>query len=412
MLTTEHLLRPRIQLLVWIALGWALAVDYPTKVGLGLLSLSGTATLAVGVALVALTPGLAVARKQAPAGESRTLESYLPGRFDHAALPAPLRLFAVVAVAVLVLHPTAEGLQNTAVYLIFILAIPVAAASCSAGTGDWYLGGLRWVSIVVGVIAVLQSLTGTEIYGKRSVALVLVILVAATLAIQSKSRFDRALPYLLILACALTLSRTAILVAAVLIPASIIFSARRAVAIRVVAVTVPTAYVTWKLFTTWAPLRDRFLEGDNAYQVGSMHLNTSGRSVLWELTINSWQSAPFFGHGPGSAASLISGRFGNISHPHNEYLRLLHDFGVVGAALFTAGLIALIWETGRRARRLPHPIHKAAALSLIAVAAVSITDNVLVYPFVMLPVAVMTGLSMAYPLQVQIPASEGVLDSV
>ncbi|TWH15670.1 O-antigen ligase [Rhodococcus rhodochrous J45] len=401
LVTSETSLKPRVPIIVVIALIWAIVVDIPTGIGLGPMSLSGAATLGVAVVLLSMTPALFIARTSTVPRRAKSLskEPYMAGKLSHPALPVALKMFVGWTIITLALRPSPEGLQNTAVYVIFVATIPIFATSSSAGTADWILRAFRHVSLVVGAIAAAQSLAGVEIYGPRSVALVLMILVAVTLVMPKRSRFDRLLPFLLIAACALTLSRTAFFVSAILIPVSMLLSAGRGKIIKVMAAAVPAYLIMYWLITTWAPLRDRFLEGDAGYNFGGVAVNTSGRSVLWEMTIHSWRDAFWIGHGPGSASAMISPQFRNISHPHNEYLRILHDFGTVGLALFAVGMVMLIAWTWRRAVRLGHPIHKAATLALIGIAAVSVTDNVLVYPFVMLPAAVLVGASMAYSLK-------------
>ncbi|WAM16841.1 O-antigen ligase family protein [Rhodococcus sp. JS3073] len=396
-------LRPRVPLIITVALAWAAVGDIPTEISAGPMSLSGAATLIVAGGLLLLLPAVLVARsrREAPLGESDRYEPYLVGRLDHASLPVSLRFFAALALALLAVSPSVNGLQNTAVYIMFVVAVAITAASCSALTADWTVRWFRVLAIIVGSVIAGQSLIGVEVYGPRSAALMLVVFVAITLALPKSNWFDWALPVLLVVTCALTLSRTALFVSAILIPVSFLFTSRRNGILKVFAIAIPIYYVMYLLVTTWAPLRDRFLQGDAAYAVGGLTLNTSGRAVLWEMTIDSWRESPLLGKGPGSASALISSRFDHISHPHNEYLRILHDFGLIGFVPFVAGFGMLIWSVTRRALRLPQPIHKAAALALIGVAAVAITDNVLIYPFVMLPVAVLVGLSVAYPLSMQ-----------
>ena len=393
-------LHPRVPLIITVALAWAAVVDIPTEISVGPMSLSGAATLIVATGLLLLLPAVLLARsgREAPIGESDSHEPYLVGRLNHASLPVSLRLFAVLALALLAMSPSINGLQNTAVYIMFIVAIPVTAASCSAHTADWTIRWARVIAIIVGSVAAGQSLMGVEIYGPRSVGLMLVVFVAITLVLPKRAWFDWALPLLLVVACALTLSRTALFVSAILIPVSFLFTARRNGILKVLAIAIPIYYAMYLLVTTWEPLRDRFLQGDAAYVVGGLTLNTSGRAVLWDMTSASWRESPLLGKGPGSASALISSRFNHISHPHNDYLRILHDFGLIGFVPFVVGFLLLMWAIARRALRSPHPIHKAAALALIGVAAVAFTDNVLIYPFVMLPVAVLVGLSVAYPL--------------
>ncbi|HEY0375240.1 MAG TPA: hypothetical protein VGC94_10620, partial [Amnibacterium sp.] len=89
-------------------------------------------------------------------------------------------------------------------------------------------------------------------------------------------------------------------------------------------------------------------------------------------------------------------RFPNIGHPHNDYLRLWHDFGLLGVGLFALGLLILIVGAVRRALRTEpgsSAVHWSAALGLSAVAAAAATDNVFIYPFVMLPLAAVVGVS-------------------
>ncbi|WP_144407304.1 O-antigen ligase family protein [Rhodococcus sp. B7740] len=399
-MSASNNLKPRMPLIVLVALAWALVVDVPTGIGLGPLSLSGAATLGVAALLVLASPLLVTTkgRNTLPVGADGGHEPYMTGRFDDRALPIAMTLFAVAAIALLALSPNTDGLQNVAVYVLFIASIPITAALCSQGTADATLKWLRRIAITVGAVTAGQSLVGVELYGPRSAALILVVFVGVTLVMPKHNWFDRALPFLLVAACALTLSRTAMFVAAILIPISYLFTAKRNGAVKVLAAAIPMLYLMYVLVTTWAPLRDRFLEGDNAYSAGGLDLNTSGRTVLWEMTTDSWLQSPLLGNGPGSASAMISARFDNIAHPHNEYLRILHDFGIIGFAPFAIGLIMITVAIWKRARQLPGAIHKAAVLSLLGVLAVAFTDNVLIYPFVMVPVGVMVGLSMAHPL--------------
>lgn len=393
-------LRPRTPALVVIAMVWLVVADIPTNITFGPLSLSGLATLGVAAVLVVQALGMLASRRRTGVSlrPSKVYEPYLDDGPVPSILPLPLVLFVVAAAFLLALNPTPDGLQNAAVYAIFVLSIPAAAAASSLGTSDWALGWYRRFAVAIGLIVLGQSLAGIEIYGPRPVALVLVVLLAVVLALPRTTWFDKLLPLLVFAACALTLSRTALFVSAILLPISLVFTARRNGLIKVILAAVPIYYVMYLLVTSWPPLRDRFIKGDAAYSFGGLDLNTSGRSVLWEMTLDSWQKAPLFGNGPGSASALISARFDNIGHPHNDYLRILHDFGLIGFVPFLIGLVLILRSTMRRARSLPEPIHKAAALALLGVIGVAVTDNVLVYPFVMLPVGTLVGMSLAYPI--------------
>jgi|SRR5579864_2125205 len=71
-------------------------------------------------------------------------------------------------------------------------------------------------------------------------------------------------------------------------------------------------------------------------------INLSGRSVVWALTsADYWSHNRWIGQGAGSSGRLLAATFDEASVPHNEYLRILHDTGIVGLALFLAGIIGL-----------------------------------------------------------------------
>ena len=150
--------------------------------------------------------------------------------------------------------------------------------------------------------------------------------------------------------------------------------------------------------TKIGPLRDRFFGGDNAFEYHGISYNTSGRSELWSYTWHLAQQHLLFGGGPGDAQNHVTAHFGVVAHPHNDYLRLLNDLGVAGLGLFLLSLLALLRATWVRGRRTGEPIHWAAFLGMLGVAGAAVTDNALVYPFVMVPLGVLVGLSLAHPV--------------
>jgi O-antigen ligase len=112
--------------------------------------------------------------------------------------------------------------------------------------------------------------------------------------------------------------------------------------------------------------------------------------------------SPLIGNGPGAAVELISARFQGIAHPHNEYLRIFHDFGIVGVLLFFGGMLMLIGRVMRRIRQTDHAVHWSALLATLSIFASAVTDNPLNFQFIMIPAAVLIGLSLSHRLN---PAS-------
>ncbi len=149
-----------------------------------------------------------------------------------------------------------------------------------------------------------------------------------------------------------------------------------------------------------APLRDRFFEGDVSLAVGGVSVNASGRTEMWETILASYRESPWLGKGLGSSQVLIDTRMPGLGHPHNDYLRILHDHGAVGMVLWVlgyGGLMVLTFRAWLRAdpqRDGTARLHLAAFLALIAIAIGMITDNPIVYIFVMAPLAVLVGTSL------------------
>jgi len=80
-------------------------------------------------------------------------------------------------------------------------------------------------------------------------------------------------------------------------------------------------------------------------------LNVGGRLTAWPIYINGIENIWF---GDGSTASVIFGNAtfgaGKWSHPHNEYIRVLFDYGVFGVVLLSipiVWLLVLLYKKGR-----------------------------------------------------------------
>jgi O-antigen ligase len=147
--------------------------------------------------------------------------------------------------------------------------------------------------------------------------------------------------------------------------------------------------------TSWAPLHDRFFQGDVTLDVGGLKVNSEGRTHVWDVL---WSEVPddaLFGHGPGAASARSFALDPAFDQPHNDYLRLLYDFGVVGCAL-------LAWCAVRITRGLRRAkangdltlAARAAGLAGLAMLIVMITDNPLDYPFVMIPLGALIGVAL------------------
>lgn len=113
-------------------------------------------------------------------------------------------------------------------------------------------------------------------------------------------------------------------------------------------------------------------------------INWEGREVFWAVIIKAFTTSPIYGLGLGSSTAILEATFpkewGTV--PHNEYLRLLADLGVVGTGLFFVA-IAHWWggalSAGRSKDKLVREFALPATAGILAWAIISITDNPLDY---------------------------------
>jgi O-antigen ligase len=373
---------------------WLLLIDVPDHIGLG--RFSSGAALTMATAFVCF--GTLIVKLSARSVPNEAVEPLLASKARR--VPLALILFALWATASALVHTSVAGAQNVVVYDTFVGAVLVCASVTSAGSAPRFLGRLnRAAWVVAGLYLVTVARDGfgaSAVYGPRSVALAGLVLVAVAVSCR-----QRLLAVMLLLVIGSSLSRTATVVAIGLLCLGMALNGRRQIPRlgRIAVWSVAGVVASGLAVTRIAPLRERFLGGDNAFDYHGVSFNTAGRSQLWSYTWHLAHQHLLFGGGPGDAQDNVTARFaGEVNHPHNDYLRLLNDLGVVGLVLFLIGVIALLRGTWTRGRRTGEPVHWAAFLGVLGVVCAAVTDNVLVYPFVMVPLGVVVGLSLAHPV--------------
>lgn len=124
--------------------------------------------------------------------------------------------------------------------------------------------------------------------------------------------------------------------------------------------------VAFKAMHITVPIEE-FMVG--RYKISSaIHQVMSDRSLLMTL----------FGSGAGSADTMtIQVTAGGVPLTHNDWLKIIVDYGLAGSVLFTLGLAAIFSTSAL-----------AAGLG-IATAVLMMTDNVMIYLFYQIPVAMM-----------------------
>jgi O-antigen ligase len=154
----------------------------------------------------------------------------------------------------------------------------------------------------------------------------------------------------------------------------------------------------------YAPLHHRFFHGDTQ-QVGSFSINVTGRDALWSANWGWFKEKPLIGFGAGASDRMTEALPGRgASHPHNDYLRILVDYGLVGFVLWMTAYLALLrltwkrWQAVRGTRVYAEQIHAAAFLVLLGVGIAMTVDNPLIELARMGPLGILVGLSLGLPL--------------
>lgn len=144
-------------------------------------------------------------------------------------------------------------------------------------------------------------------------------------------------------------------------------------------------------------IKKTFGGGDRALIIGDVTINTSGRLSMWKIIFDSALESPWVGHGtPGPDKMLSTARW---QHPHNDYLRLFHQLGLVGLTLWLVFIGQSLIKSRRGARDLPNLQARSwcssTFLTIIGISIIMATDNTIVYSYVVYPVSTMIGITLA-----------------
>lgn len=311
-----------------------------------------------------------------------------------------------------------QGLQNTLVYLACVLLMAIAATVGYFRAAAAYVMISRafWVAASIGLGLYAASLAiggpGTSVLiSPRGFAQMGIVVCAWFLGGWLTGR--RWAKWVVLLAIALTLlslSRSALAAEFVLL-ALARFDLRnfRGWLIAIGAIVVTLAVALSAVFF-YAPLHHRFFHGDKA-TVAGISINVTGRDALWSANWGWFQNRPIIGHGAGASDRMTAGLPDHgAGHPHNDYLRLLVDYGIAGFVLWMAAWLSLLrltwrrWQAVRGMRVFDEHIHAAAFLVLIGIGLTMIVDN----PFIELgrmgPLGILVGLSLGLPARRTAPA--------
>lgn len=332
----------------------------------------------------------------------------------------PFFLLTLYSASWLVIRPNFEGAQSLAALLAFVFVFIAGTAISLSPRAEWWK-----VPTIVALFAWPLFLT-LSTYGSFDAGLTLLgrdrgqvlVLAIAIIPLLTKKLFV-AFPLLLVLSLATVLSdsRFAALTA-VFIGGMITLAILWRFSKRMAAFAATTWAITFVALSHWIQvvmgLRRTYgiapldwvegLQSANRVAPSGSEINafSFGRAEVWEGLIRSVDSTSgvFFGNGPGSAALL--GREINpaFNHPHNEYLRMFVDTGIVGLLLLLTGCLGLLAMVFLKRQTL----EVAPSLSFIslwfALVAHSFFSNPLLTPHFLIPTAFFLG----YTLRITNPS--------
>jgi O-antigen ligase len=299
--------------------------------------------------------------------------------------------------------------QGLLVYALFVgmLLLSAGEAYASPVEPPWYIttGFTRSAQLAMALYGLGIALGGPGsalVMGPRSFAIYAIVAAGWLLACWKHKTFPAAglLSLGLTALVAFSFSRTATVICLLLFPLSQISPRNPKSWLRVGGTMGLIALIAYLTFTYVEPIRNRFTDVGDSGSIGAVKVNTSGRDRIWESVGISAAESPLVGKGPGSVAiPVIKANSSANGHPHNDYLRLLHDFGWIGLGLWLVSYGAILvqawnnWSWSEKFDPISAHVHEASVLALLAVAFMMVTDNVVVYQFAMAPLGILVGAS-------------------
>ena len=108
---------------------------------------------------------------------------------------------------------------------------------------------------------------------------------------------------------------------------------------------------------------------------------TSGRKRIYTALLDGLDEAYWLGHGA-NTTEAISLAYSEVAHPHNDWLRLRYEYGLLGMLLFVLTMLGQMGHALWRLRRMP--LEAAIFLwvgagAFLPMALFMFSDNVILY---------------------------------
>jgi len=177
---------------------------------------------------------------------------------------------------------------------------------------------------------------------------------------------------------------------------------------RLLAAVTLSFVVVVVLFLSISSFRERtFKRGEipNSFAEMVETFDSSGRiNRMWPAALASALESPLIGHGPGSArtvvALIMTQHERTEYNPHNEYLQVFHDFGLIGLLLLLGFWIPMmirywrLWNKSDREQDVQMAKWSMVAFLCVTLCVITaITANTFHYPFVTTTAFIIVGIA-------------------
>jgi O-antigen ligase len=131
-------------------------------------------------------------------------------------------------------------------------------------------------------------------------------------------------------------------------------------------------------------MQQRFFRGESGslQRILKGDFDSAGRFEAWPLVLEEVQKRPWLGHGQGSVEAFITEVWEGQTHPHNDYLRVAYELGILGLMLFLVVMAWQLWNLGRWIRSTDGVVQQAFAaawIGLVGFLVIAFTDNPIIY---------------------------------
>jgi O-Antigen ligase len=257
-----------------------------------------------------------------------------------------------------------------------------------------WLNGFFWIFIAVAGVATGLLVAG-QVYGVTGFATgaVTASLLAAWYAARYASGDMRALGYWAVLAAVPVLAntRTGMLAVALTLPLTLapLSIKKRLIFVAVLALAGLLVFqserIQRKMFYSGQGTVSQAVTGvvdlASGKEPTSYDFATTGRRTMTDVLVSGLEEAYWFGHGANTTEAISFATQG-VTHPHNDWLRLRYEYGLLGMLLFALTVLAQMGHALWRLRRMPAVTAIFLRVGLgafIPMALFMFSDNVILY---------------------------------